>query len=186
MSKTDRRQIIVDGDVTLCHNWAMKKKEPIYRDGLLLWHCHHCGQDLPPDRFYKSKKNTNGLSAHCRTCHCAVAYATANRENKRMWTRRRMRLLRQSDPVKWKLIDSAQSRRYQLLHPRGPAHIAYAIVRKAIRNGSLVRPSCCTKCGRKGIIHAHHEDYNKPLDVAWLCYECHGDQTAFHNQRSSV
>jgi hypothetical protein len=47
-------------------------------------------------------------------------------------------------------------------------------VRRAIRSGRLTKPSVCTKCGnfnRK--IHGHHPDYSKPLDVQWLCQNCH-------------
>lgn len=46
----------------------------------------------------------------------------------------------------------------------------------AIRDGRLKREDCAT-CGRskdKAQIHAHHEDYKKPLDVVWLCVACHG------------
>lgn len=58
---------------------------------------------------------------------------------------------------------------------------AYRIVRKAIRNGDLVRPYECSKCGAspkhssdgRSLIQAHHEDYSKPLDVEWLCAKCH-------------
>ena len=51
---------------------------------------------------------------------------------------------------------------------------------KAIKKGVLIRPVKCTKCsgiqefsdGRNGI-QAHHADYDKPLDVQWLCQKCH-------------
>ena len=52
-----------------------------------------------------------------------------------------------------------------------PAHTAVAI---ALRNGRLVRPASCSRCGKKDPkLNAHHEDYKKPLAVVWLCYPCH-------------
>jgi len=48
-------------------------------------------------------------------------------------------------------------------------------VRNAIDRGELVRPMTCsinddTCLGR---IEAHHENYDKPLDVIWLCKSHH-------------
>jgi hypothetical protein len=43
----------------------------------------------------------------------------------------------------------------------------------AIKEGRLVRPLGCSECGREGDIEGHHEDYNKPLEVVWLCIQCH-------------
>jgi len=51
---------------------------------------------------------------------------------------------------------------------------------KAINKGILIRPVKCDECGgtqefsdgRNGI-QAHHCDYDKPLDVIWLCQKCH-------------
>lgn len=43
-------------------------------------------------------------------------------------------------------------------------------VRSMYRNGSWVRQKCelCDKIGE-----AHHKDYNKPLEVRWLCKKHH-------------
>lgn len=50
---------------------------------------------------------------------------------------------------------------------------AYRKVKRAIKNGTLVRRYVCEDCGSKARIDAHHEDYSKPLDVLWLCRQCH-------------
>lgn len=42
----------------------------------------------------------------------------------------------------------------------------------AIRNGQMRRLPC-EACGTEERVHAHHEDYSKPLDVHWLCLQCH-------------
>ena len=33
----------------------------------------------------------------------------------------------------------------------------------------------CNGCG-KIEVEAHHDDYSKPLDVLWLCRQCHADR----------
>lgn len=57
-------------------------------------------------------------------------------------------------------------RRIHRLHVR-------AAVRRAVSSGALVRPEKCSRCGSGGRIQAHHHDYDKPLDVEWLCASCH-------------
>ncbi len=52
---------------------------------------------------------------------------------------------------------------------------AHTYVRAAVFFGDLVKPDQCEDCGNvRKRIHAHHEDYDKPLDVVWLCTRCHG------------
>ena len=46
-------------------------------------------------------------------------------------------------------------------------------VSRAIKRGILVRMPCI-KCNSLKSL-AHHENYNKPLDVMWLCQICHKD-----------
>ena len=62
-------------------------------------------------------------------------------------------------------------KRYQKAKPyMRAAHIA---VSEAVRKGILVRPLLCSRCSRTASVHGHHHDYDKPLDVTWLCPDCH-------------
>ena len=45
----------------------------------------------------------------------------------------------------------------------------------AIRAGKIDRQPC-ERCGTDIGIHAHHEDYSKPLEVVWLCTAHHGER----------
>ena len=47
------------------------------------------------------------------------------------------------------------------------------LVTNAIKRGNLVRPAHCSNCGRGCTPHGHHADYDKPLEVEWLCHQCH-------------
>lgn len=57
------------------------------------------------------------------------------------------------------------------------AHLA---VQSAVRAGALKAPSECSMCLGKVEVQAHHDDYNKALDVRWLCRRCHH---AIHGKR---
>jgi site-specific DNA-cytosine methylase len=57
---------------------------------------------------------------------------------------------------------------------------AQNVVEYALQQGVLTRPEKCEECGSDGkfkdgrtSIQAHHCDYNKPLEVMWLCQKCH-------------
>lgn len=65
---------------------------------------------------------------------------------------------------------------------RGGTHAtdeAHNLVEAAIQQGVLT-PQPCERCGANGHmadgrreVQAHHDDYNRPLDVRWLCQACH-------------
>jgi len=53
-------------------------------------------------------------------------------------------------------------------------HRAVSICEVAKRKGIIHKPEHCDVCGIKHrLIDAHHNDYNKPLDVTWMCRKCH-------------
>ena len=48
------------------------------------------------------------------------------------------------------------------------------LVLKSIKQGLLERPLECAMCGRERCrINAHHNDYDFPYDIIWLCSSCH-------------
>lgn len=51
---------------------------------------------------------------------------------------------------------------------------ANGMVSSALASGKLIK-GCCEECGTNKNIHGHHNDYNKPLDVRWLCAKHHND-----------
>ena len=57
---------------------------------------------------------------------------------------------------------------------------AQNVLESAIKSGKFARRYVCEVCGDSGEmkdgrskIQAHHDDYDKPLEVRWLCQKCH-------------
>ena len=58
---------------------------------------------------------------------------------------------------------------------------ARILVRVAINRGDIVRPKRCECCHKspgsdrlgRSLLQAHHADYSKPFEIAWLCWRCH-------------
>jgi len=67
---------------------------------------------------------------------------------------------------------------------------AQNIIEKAILRGDIVPPDQCSSCGvsyrfkdGRRAIQAHHPDYNKPLEVIWLCQKCHHE---WHKKNKAI
>ena len=48
-------------------------------------------------------------------------------------------------------------------------------VANALKSGDIRKPVVCTDCLLQKMLDAHHSDYSKPLDVTWLCRQCHAN-----------
>jgi len=67
---------------------------------------------------------------------------------------------------------------YQKHPERKRAHMA---VYRALKRGTLKR-GVCEKCSKQQV-QAHHDDYSKPLEVRWLCFQHHQEA---HNHKTLV
>ena len=52
-----------------------------------------------------------------------------------------------------------------------------------VKRGKVIKPDVCSRCESTDRIHGHHEDYDKPLEVVWVCHSCHMD---IHGKRAIV
>lgn len=146
---------------------------PDERHGLALVHaaggaakrCAKCGETKPCDEFAADRGATDGLFRWCRSCASS---------NLRRWYRLNAEA-KQARDAAWRAANpgyhTQHAKLYRQLHPARVA--ACNLLRTAIRNGTIVRPDSCEKCGCTCRPDAHHHDYSRPLDVAWLCRRCH-------------
>ena len=58
----------------------------------------------------------------------------------------------------------------------------YTLVDYAIKIGKIKKPKICEKCKKERKLVAHHDDYEFPFKVRWLCYSCH---KILHNNKSA-
>ncbi len=142
--------------------------------------CSMCKTEKSASEFHKNKELKSGLRSACK--QCCKKY-TANQEikrktpegraKKRAWSRTRTASDRMRERARRHSVKRIQQ------YPEKEA--ARNAVRCALRRGDMVRPEACEVCnaiplkGKDGrsYIHGHHDDYSKPLEVRWLCTECH-------------
>lgn len=133
--------------------------EPAYK------YCPSCDQHKPLDGFGRHSGRPDGLQAECRECR---------RIRLREWRRKNPEKLRAQRQRAQARANEA-NKRWKCADPRRAS--AHSAVARALRRGALVRPEVCDRCGGKAArIEAHHADYDKWLEVEWLCSVCHSDE----------
>lgn len=127
--------------------------------------CFKCKTVKSLEEFYKHSAMADGHLNKCKECtkKDVGRHREQNIEKIRAYDRARGIL-----PHRLALAAKVQKLWRSEDRRRSAAHNAVA---RAIRNGSLSKENC-VRCGSNKSV-AHHEDYNKKLDVMWLCMPCH-------------
>ena len=115
--------------------------------------CRCCEKFLSLDNFSKNPNGADSYRNQCKTCRSSIE--KARRQSK-------IDEIRAYDRSRPRRSDSSS---YRLRYPK--KYAAHIKVGNAVRDGVLIKQPC-EICG---IIdtHAHHDNYNFPLDVRWLC-----------------
>jgi hypothetical protein len=127
--------------------------------------CFKCKTVKPLEEFYKHSQMADGHLYKCKECNKndATKHRNKNLEKIRAYDRERAK-----EPERIKAASDI-NRAWRAEDKR--RQIAHNAVSRAVRAGKLARYPC-VRCGEDKSI-AHHEDYDKPLEVMWLCQPCH-------------
>ena len=139
--------------------------------------CTTCSIEKLESNFDKDKSKKDGLSSLCKECRklwrkknkgrlkeLKKTWETKNRSKHLFSRKRRYRNQRENELLRtkeWKLKNNKKV-------------LCHQAVDRAIKKGTLVRQDCI-KCGTEKT-HGHHPDYDKPLDVIWLCPKHHQEE----------
>ena len=139
--------------------------------------CNRCSQEFPADSGFYPNDNS------CKECRKYKVKA-ARRRNSEYY--------KEYDRARANRPDRIRAREEYKKTDRGKQAISRAnrrwiernkkkrwvthAVNNAVRDGRLVKPLACENCGSTAHrIHGHHDDYDRPLEVCWLCPACHND-----------
>ena len=123
--------------------------------------CFKCGEVKTLSAFYKHPRMADGHVNKCKECN--KTDVTENRILK-------IDHYREYDRVRGNRQGYIYCKEYRKKFPK--KYRAHQMVRYAIKSGSL-HPEPCIECQRTEGAHAHHGDYEKPLNIRWLCPPCH-------------
>jgi len=132
--------------------------------------CRKCGIRRALSAFYKHAGMKDGHLNICKDCTKLRIRKYGKRPEVRKWDRERRRGVVRSQKTD-RTRRNEQGKRWSKdnLHKRK----AHGKVSAALKGGKIERPNMCSECLTTCKPEAHHPDYNKLLDVVWLCTKCH-------------
>jgi len=128
--------------------------------------CFSCGADKPLEELKKDTRRSFGRMSLCKICH-NKKYSEYNKRTRiQQWARL----------LNWRKNNrqhvNSQSLNYQQTEAGKIRKSANGKVYHAIKTGKIKKMPC-EICGNKA--QAHHSDYDKPLNINWLCRKHHAD-----------
>lgn len=173
--------------------------------------CTKCNLELPDSEFSmilsRGKRRQN---SRCKKC--VAEYKRQHYERNKQKYKDKAKQWREENPEKYRdyLADyyqrNAENLRIKHREYQDQPHVKEAIaarfrdyrkdeefrkkerargmVNKRLLSGKIVKPNKCEVCCSEGYVEAHHEDYDKPLEVVWVCKKCH-ENIHHSNERQS-
>jgi hypothetical protein len=133
--------------------------------------CRKCEETKSLVEFNKHRDTKDGYLNKCKGCEKIynANYRAKNRDKLRKYDKDRGNSRRNISSIN----------KYKEKYPK--KIYAQNMIKRAIKQGKLFKEDC-SNCGSKEHIHAHHDDYAKPLNIRWLCAGCHRQWHEKHGQ----
>lgn len=137
--------------------------------------CFKCGKVLALAEFYKHPKMSDGHLNKCKNCSKkdTIENRLKNLEYYREYDKCRNNSPKRVEARKeYRKTENGKTavyqatKNYRVKHPERQK--IYRDCEKVLKN-----PHICSQCGDNTAVEAHHDDYNKPFEVRWLCRVCH-------------
>lgn len=153
--------------------------------------CRACGLTKPLAEFYKHAQCALGVRPECKVCtrRDQKTWRDENPAQARQWAResyerhgdRRRRAMREYQAERrdernlrnreWYAANAERERQNKRDRRDPVKERARHMVNAAIATGALVREPCLA-CDDP-VVEGHHHDYDRPLEVTWLCRKHH-------------
>ena len=130
--------------------------------------CSKCKQIKKISEFYTSKIPNSRYHYHCKVC-CKNDWYKYSENNKDKIREQDKNYKPSEEVIKRR---RASSRAWKKKHPTKVK--AQKKLYRALESNEILKPQECCQCYKFTTeLDAHHCDYRKPLEVAWLCKICH-------------
>lgn len=142
--------------------------------------CRSCGRTRRSSEFYAHPYTADRLQADCKECHREKVRANraAKADQYRAYEQSRAhlphRIAARAEYAKTDAGKSAGNRaKRKWSQANAVRRAAQVILGNAVRDGKVVPwPACAMpECNKRPV--GHHPDYDRPLEVVWLCQEHH-------------
>jgi len=157
LSEYYKHKRMFDGHLNICKECTKKRV------------MKHRGNNIEAIREYDRKRGrTEERKKKCRN------YIRSNpekyKETRRNWREKNFEKHKEQADNNLEKVRK-KTKEYRKANPE--KYKAHNKVNNAIRSGKLIKPKYCEHCGVETRLDGHHEDHTKPLDVVWLCRDCH-------------
>lgn len=135
--------------------------------------CIRCKNTKDITLFHNSKRQKDGKAYYCIDCTKILKHQEYEKNKDRY-----ISYLKdyRATPHGKKIIRSI----YVRMRDKYPdKYRARVLLNAAVGRKEIVKPDQCEICLCVKRLCGHHDDYNKPLEVRWLCYSCH---TKWHKE----
>lgn len=152
--------------------------------------CFKCNIDKPLSEFYKHEQMADGHLNKCKECTKKDTRLNIekNKDYYIEYDRSRANIpKRVAARLAYSKTEAgraaARKSREKWSEHNVIKRSASYIVNNAIKHGRLIKPNVCEACGKGSqIIHGHHDNYDYPMIVRWLCPSCH---SKWHKENGS-